>query len=54
MTVKSIETVRNYAVTLMLLISVGCTVADLPKSATVTVEATALDNLSSELSSELA
>ena len=46
MTVKSIETVRNYAVTLMLLISVGCTVADLPKSATVTVEATALDNLS--------
>jgi hypothetical protein len=46
MTVKSIETVRNYAVTLMLLISVGCTVADLPKSATVTVEATAPDNLS--------
>ena len=46
MTVKSVETVRNYAVTLMLIISVGCTVADLPKGATVTVEATAPDNLS--------
>ena len=46
MTVKSVETVRKYAVTLMLLISIGCTVADLPKSATVTVEATAPDNLS--------
>ena len=46
MTVKSVETVRNYAVTFMLIISVSCTVADLPKSATVTVEATAPDNLS--------
>ena len=46
MTVKGVETVRNYAVTLMLIISVGCTVADLPKSAAVTVEAIAPDNLS--------
>ena len=46
MTVKSVEAARNYTVTLMLLISIGCTVADLPKSATVTVEATAPDNLS--------
>ncbi len=45
MTVKSVETVRNYAVTLMLIISVSCTVADLPKSATVTVEVTAPANL---------
>ncbi len=45
-TVKNVETVRNYAVTFMLLIAVGCTVADLPKSATVTVEATAPDDLS--------
>ena len=45
-TVKNAETVRNYAVTFMLLIAVGCTVADLPKSATVTVEATAPDDLS--------
>ncbi len=44
--VKGVETVRNYAVTLMLIISVGCTVADLPKSAAVTVEAIAPDNLS--------
>ena len=46
MTVKGVETVRNYVVTLMLIISVGCTVADLPKSAAVTVEAIAPDNLS--------
>jgi len=46
MMVKGVETVRNYAVTLMLIISVGCTVADLPKSAAVTVEAIAPDNLS--------
>ncbi len=46
MTVKGVKTVRNYAVTLMLIISVGCTVADLPKSAAVTVEAIAPDNLS--------
>ena len=45
-TVKNVETVRNYAVTFMLLIAVGCTVADLPKSATVTVETTAPDDLS--------
>ena len=45
-TVKNVETVRNYAVTFMLLIAVGCTVADLPKSASVTVEATAPDDLS--------
>jgi len=46
MTIKRVETVRNYAVTFMLLISVSCTVADLPKSATVTVEVTAPDHLS--------
>ena len=46
MTVKSVGIVRNYAVTLTLLIAVGCTVADLPKSATVTIESTAPENLS--------
>ena len=46
MTVKSVGIVRNYLLTLVLLISVGCTVADLPKSATVTVESTAPENLS--------
>ena len=45
-TVKNVEIIRNYALTFMLLIAVGCTVADLPKSATVTVEATAPDDLS--------
>ena len=46
MTIKSIGTLRSYAVTLILLISVGCAVADLPKRATVTVESTTPNNLS--------
>jgi len=46
MTVERVRIVRNHLLTLILLISVGCTVADLPKSATVTVESTTPENLS--------
>ncbi|MCH2464770.1 MAG: hypothetical protein MK237_02575 [Gemmatimonadetes bacterium] len=45
MTVNRARIIRNYTVSLMLLISGGCTVADLPERATVTVEATAPENL---------
>ena len=45
MTINKARLVRNYTVSLVLLISGGCTVTDLPERATVTVEATASANL---------
>jgi len=45
MTINKARLVRNYTVSLVLLISGGCTVTDLPERATVTVEATAPANL---------